>query len=462
MGLTVEHLVGLIATLLTITVVGVHAARKVKTADDFTVGGHHGGPAMIVGTLAGTLIGGAVTMGTAQMAFSLGVASLWLTLAGGLTVMIMAIFYARPLRQSGFQTIPEYLVGSYGPAAGLLTSITASIGTFFAVVSNLLSAISLVATLLVLDPLPSAALVVALVLAYVFFGGVWGTGRVGIVKTLLTFATLGTVGWISWREMGGLAAYIQAFPAFPWFSLFGRGIWVDIGGALSVFVGIICTQTYVQAIYGARDVKAARQGAAVAGVIMLLAGIPAAMAGMFMRAAHPEIAAIEALPLFILYYLPPWFGGVAMATLLLASVGASSGLALGVSTMLSRDVLLVAFRGLGERTALWINRAIVLLIILFAVSITFGNLKTMVLEWNFLSLGLRGAGVFLPLTAAIFWPGHFDRRLAVWSMAAGACVAFGWKIVFPEGIDPLYPGLLANAVVFAAACLLGRKKAVAV
>jgi SSS family solute:Na+ symporter len=171
------------------------------------------------------------------------------------------------------------------------------------------------------------------------------------------------------------------------------------------------------------------------------------MVGMFMRAHHPDIAPIAALPLFILQYLPPWLGGIAMATLLLAAVGSAAGLALGVGTMLSHDIFAVWRGRRSEQMLLWANRLVVLALALLATLFTFGNLRSLVLEWNFLSMGLRGAGIFLPLTAAVFLPGRIARRAAVWSMVAGAGVALAWKIVLPQGIDPLYAGLGANAAV---------------
>ncbi|MDR3565520.1 MAG: sodium:solute symporter family protein [Negativicutes bacterium] len=450
MGFTTIHLYGMIATLLVVTVVGVSAARKVKTAADFAVGGFQTGSTMVAGTIVGTIIGGASTIGTAQLAFSVGLAAWWFTLGAGLALLTMAYFYARPLRNSGFQTIPEYLVASYGPAAGLLTSISSSVGIFFSIVANILAATPLIAAIFAFDAVQSAGLVFVLIVVYVLFGGVWGTGRVGVLKTVLIYLTLTAVGWICYRDMGGLTGYLAAFPAFPWFSLVGRGAWVDVGAALSLLVGTLSTQTYIQAIYGAKDVKVARQGAILAAMITLPSGIPAVMVGMFMRVHYPDIAPIDALPLFILYYLPPWFGGIAMATLLLAAVGSSAGLALGVGTMLSRDILQAASRKLHDGTALWLNRGVVLVVTLLAAVVTFGNLKSLVLEWNFLSMGLRGAGIFLPLTAAVFWPGRFDRRIAVWSMAAGAGVALLWKGFFPQGIDPLYAGLIASALLLAA------------
>lgn len=449
MTITAEHLISLIITLLIVSAVGLNAARKVKTADDFTVGGHSSGMTLVAGTIIGTIIGGASTIGTAQLAFSIGFSAWWFTLGAGIALLAMAVFYAKPLRLTGLKTIPEYLVLNYGPAAGPLTSLTSSVGIFFSIVASILAGTSLIGAIFSIDSVQAVFLVFTLVIVYVFFGGVWGTGQVGILKTFLTCITLVAVGLISYKQMGGVNGYLAAFPSFPWFSLFGRGAWVDIGSGLSMIVGTISTQTYIQALYAAKNVRAARNGAIIAALITLPTGIPSVMAGMFMRAHHPDIPPIEALPLFILQYLPPWLGGVAMATLLLAAVGSSAGLALGVGTMLSCDILAVC-KCQRSTIVLWTNRFIVFLVTLAAAGVSFLNMESLVLDWNFLSMGLRGAGVFFPLTLAVFLPNRISKKWAVWSMLAGALAVIIWKIIYPQGFDPLYAGLIASAVFLAA------------
>ncbi|MDR3588786.1 MAG: sodium:solute symporter family protein [Negativicutes bacterium] len=457
MALTAAHLYSLVITLALVTLVGLAAACKVKSNTDFTVGGRSSGASLIAGTIIGTIIGGASTIGTAQLAFAVGLSAWWFTLGAGIALLVLALFYAKPLRASGLQTIPQYLVMNYGPVAGPITSITSSIGIFFSIVANILSATPLLVAIFGFSAFQAAAAVFFLIVVYVFFGGVWGTGLVGILKAVLIYVTLLAAGLITYREMGGFSGFMAAFPYQPWFNLFGRGLWIDVASGLSLLVGTLSTQTYIQAVYSAKDVRTARNGAVLAALITLPTGIPAVMVGLFMRAHHPEIAAIDALPLFIVNYLPPWLGGVAIATLLLAAVGSAAGLALGVGTMLSGDLVALWLHKFKGSPVLWITRLAVLLTTLLATLFTFGNLNSLILQWNFLSMGLRGAGIFLPLSAAVFFPGLVAAREAIWSMAAGAGVALVWKLIFPEGIDPLYAGMAVSGL-FLVYGWLGRRK----
>jgi SSS family solute:Na+ symporter len=107
---------------------------------------------------------------------------------------------------------------------------------------------------------------------------------------------------------------------------------------------------------------------------------------------------------------------------------------------------------------LTVNRLAVFGVTLCAAVFCLGNLQSLVLEWNFLSMGLRGAGIFLPLSLAIFLPGRILGQAAIASMVAGVGVNLLWKIFFPTVFDPLYAGLLAStaALLVAQLTLKGR------
>ncbi|MDT8902395.1 sodium:solute symporter family protein [Anaeroselena agilis] len=455
MQLSAIQLLSLAATLLLAFGLGLYSARKVKSADDFSVGGRSTGAVLVAGTIVGTIIGGAATMGTAQLAFCVGLSAWWFTLGSGIGLLVMSVFYAGPLRRSGLETIPQFLVLHYGKAAGPIISLASSLGIFFSIVASMLSAIHLIAAVFGVTAAAAAGATLVIVLAYVFFGGINGTGLSGIFKLALLYLSLLVAGVLALKGIGGLSGLTAAFPADPWLSIFGRGVARDAGNALALIIGIISTQTYVQAIFAARDTRTAAAGSLVAALVTIPVGLPSVMIGMYMRASHPDMLPINALPMYLLHNLPEWLGGAAITALLLSSLGSVAGLALGVGTMISRDICAGVFNCRGAGKLLWLNRACILLITLSAALFVFGNLQSLVLEWNFLSMALRGVGIFVPLTLAVFYPGRLPRKAAVLSMLAGVVAAILGNLIFPGHNVPLFAGLaasLAVAVVGIVAC----------
>lgn len=457
MHLSAEHFFSLIVTLFVTLLPGVFAARKIKSADDYNVGGRSAGAGMVAGSIIGTIVGGAATVGTAQLGFKIGLTAWWFTLGSGLALIIMGLFYAAPLRRSGLTTIAEFLVTAYGKPAGWLATLSACAGIFFSIVASTLTALHLVAGIFGVQ-LPAAACIILLITAgFVFFGGISSSGMAGIFKILLIFASIFVGGYFAYSDMHGMAGMAQAFPAQPWLSLFGRSVEDSLFSLGAMLVGVISTQTYVQAIFSAKDSKTAAAGCLSAALVVIPVGLPSVMIGMFMHAHHPEINSIDALPLYLAAYLPDWLGGIGLAAVLLSALGSIAGLSLGIGTMLSRDIIQKLWRNAAPVNLLWASRFSVLTVTMCAMVFVFFHLDSSVLEWNYLSMALRGSGIFLPLTFCIFFPGRVRASMGVAAMGAGVFAALFWKYISSIEVNSLLPALCYNLFFLVIGLIWGEK-----
>lgn len=453
-SLTLVQASSLILTVALILFIGTRSAGNVKSAEGYSLNGRSAGAVLIAGSISGTIVGGAATVGTAQMAAALGLSAWWFTLGSGIALTIMAMFYANPLRSSGLETIPQYLTLHYGRGAGPLTSLVSSLGILFSAVASALAGIHLIGTMFGVPPLAAAAIIVVLVAAYVVFGGMRGAGVSGILKMVTLALALCVAGVGAVLSLRAMPDFDATFPAFPWFSLWGRGVGESLGNLGALIVGVICTQTYVQAIYSASDRKVAAVGTSLAALITIPVGLPSIAIGMYMHAAHPELSPVLALPVYLVRYTPEWVGGIGLAGILLSVVGSIAGLALGIGTMVANDIGRGVFGLRDDRHVLWLNRASVLAVTCLAMAIALSALDSYVLDWNYMSMALRGAAVFLPLTLAIFWPRHLTPSWAVLSMTASIVVAVGCRLALPLPVNPLFTGLAASAAVIVAGLLL--------
>ena len=120
MQLTFGNLLGALVTLALVLIVGIRAGKKVKNAGDFTNGSGMGVP-MIAGSLVGTLVGGASTIGTAQLAFHYGFSAWWFTLGGGIGLLVLALVFVKPMVRGGYRSLPQILSHTYGKKAATLS-----------------------------------------------------------------------------------------------------------------------------------------------------------------------------------------------------------------------------------------------------------------------------------------------------------------------------------------------------
>ena len=459
MKLSMVHLVSLVLTLILTMLPGIIASRRIKSADDYNVGGRSAGVGIVAGSIIGTIVGGAATVGTAQLGFKLGLTAWWFTLGSGIALLIMAAFYAKPLRASGLTTVAEFLVTNYGKPAGWLATVSSCAGIFFSIVASTLTALHLVAGIFGVNLYISALLILLITAGFVFFGGISGSGMAGIIKIILIFASIFVGGVLAYGDLGGSAGLMAALPAQPWFTLFGRGVEDGLFSLCSMIVGVISTQTYVQALFSAKDSKTAAVGCVTAACIVVPVGLPSVMIGMFMHINHPEINSIDALPLYLSTYLPDWLGGIGLAALLLSALGSIAGLALGIGTMISRDIISKLWRSATAVNLLWASRFSVLMAAAAAIVFVFFHLDSSVLEWNYLSMALRGSGIFLPLTFCVFFPHRVRASMGVAAMGAGIFAALFWKHISPWQINSLFPALVYNLIFLAIGLYWGNKKA---
>lgn len=458
MHLSITQIAALVLTLVVTLLPGIWAARRIKSADDYNVGGRSAGACLVAGSIIGTIIGGAATVGTAQLGFKLGLTAWWFTLGSGLALLIMAAFYAVPLRKSGLTTVSEFLVVNYGKPAGWLASISASAGIFFSIVASTLTALHLVAAIFNVSLSIAAGIILGGVMGLVLFGGLSGSGMAGLLKIGFIFISIFVGGFFAFDDMGGMAGITARFDAYPWFSLFGRGVEDGLFSLGSMLVGVISTQTYVQALFSAKDSKTAAAGCITAALIVIPVGLPSVMIGMFMQANHPEINSIDALPLYLLNYLPDWLGGIGLGAVLLSAMGSIAGLSLGIGTMISRDIIKNLWHNATTVNLLWVSRISVLLVSCGAMTFVFQHLDSSVLEWNYLSMALRGSGIFLPLTFAVFFPGKVRASMGVGAIAAGIFAACTWKYIGSGDINCLFPALIYNLVFLIPGLMWGVKK----
>ena len=457
MKLSMVHLVSLVLTLILTMLPGIIASRRIKSADDYNVGGRSAGVGIVAGSIIGTIVGGAATVGTAQLGFKLGLTAWWFTLGSGIALLIMAAFYAKPLRASGLTTVAEFLVTNYGKPAGWLATVSSCAGIFFSIVASTLTALHLVAGIFGVNLYISALLILLITAGFVFLGGISGSGMAGIIKIILIFASIFVGGVLAYGKLGGSAGLTAALPAQPWFSLFGRGVEDGLFSLCSMIVGVISTQTYVQALFSAKDSKTAAVGCVTAACIVVPVGLPSVMIGMFMHINHPEINSIDALPLYLSTYLPDWLGGIGLAALLLSALGSIAGLALGIGTMISRDIISKLWRSATAVNLLWASRFSVLLAAAAAIVFVFFHLDSSVLEWNYLSMALRGSGIFLPLTFCVFFPHRVRASMGVAAMGAGIFAALFWKHISPWQINSLFPALVYNLIFLVIGLYWGKK-----
>lgn len=73
-------------------------------------------------------------------------------------------------------------------------------------------------------------------------------------------------------------------------------------------------------------------------------------------------------------------------------------------------------------------------------------------------MGLRGCTVLFPMLGAMFLPRLVTPMAGIVAALLGPLTDFIWYLVFPKGLDPLYPGLAISLLALIAVSALSRKR----
>lgn len=79
--------------------------------------------------------------------------------------------------------------------------------------------------------------------------------------------------------------------------------------------------------------------------------------------------------------------------------------------------------------------------------------------WNYLSMALRGGGIFLPLSLAVFCPGRVAPCWGLFSIVISTAAAIAFSLLPSPPVQPLFVGLIVSAGLLAVGAFWQRRAA---
>lgn len=432
------HLIMIVLTVAIIIGIGIASSRN----KDFATARGQAGEWLVAGAIIGTLVGGQATIGTAEMGHNFGFSGIWFTCGSALGCLLLYITTPR-LRGTGCNTLLEILGRHYGKKAEVAGALLSLFGMFFSIVAQQLACAALIRAIWPCSLLSALIAGTVMMLVYVVAGGMTGAGRGGVVKLILLYISSIVSGAVVAVNTHGLSDFDMSQ-----FNPFNRGLSVDLNSALSMLLGVVATQSYAQAVWSGRDTAAARRGTLLSAILIPPIGIACTLVGMYVHDTGLTETASTSFPAFALSCLPHWMGGMVMGTLLVTVIGGCTGIALGSSVIVVRDLLGKPL----EHSATTVRITLVgIMTLSLAVAMTMTG--TFINDLGFMSLALRAASILIPLGCAFFIPGRIATRHAITSMVCSVGTMLLVNAMGCQWLSPVATGLVAGLVPVAWACL---------
>jgi Na+/proline symporter len=426
--------------------------RRIKTEEDYLLGGRSLGYSLLIMTVFATWFGAETCIGAAGAIYTDG-------LSGGsadpfgyaLCVLFMGAVFAYPLWKLKLTTPADFYRLRYSPAVERLTVIitvptsllwaAAQVRAFGQVVSSV-SGIPVATTITI-----AAGCVILYSLLGGFLADVWTDVLQGIALSVGLVALL-----IAVLRAEGVAA-VAAIESHR-LGLFGGALpTLDTVEAWAIpIIGSVMAPELISRVIAARSGRVARGGTLAAGGIYLCIGLVPAILGLLGAGLVPGLEDPEQiLPRLAEIHLPGVLY-VAFAGAVLSAILSTADSTLLVSaSLVAHNLVLPRLGDVGERARVRINRAGVALFGLVAYGLAFSAEGVYALVEQASAFG--SAGIFVA-TAAGLWSRRGGTASALGALVAGVvfwiagAYVLGWAY-------PFLTSVAAAAVAYALGMLVG-------
>lgn len=418
-----------------------------------------------VATLVATWYGG--ILGVGEYSYRYGLAN-WLVFGVPyyLGALLFALLFAKRARESELFTLPDLLERHYGRTPALLGAAAVFITSAPAAYVLMLG--TLFAAMFGAPMLPCVIAAAVLSIFYIQRGGLRSvviTDQVQFVLMYLGFAIM--VAFL-FAKHGGLPFLGPRLPPthFVWHGGNPPGailVWYFI--ALSALVD----PGFWQRAYAARDPKVAKRGVLWSIVCWAVFDFLTTTTGLYARAVLPNLEnPVFAFPELATVTLPPVALGLFYLAMIATVMSTIDSYGFIAATTIGRDLVgrfvygRVADaadsaareeREVGwSRWGLWIAGA-------FATVLALAS-RSVIDLWHDLG-SITTPSLLLPVGTAMLGRGRLDGRWTAAAMIVPFVVSLGWVIAhlapgahYPLGIEPIYAGLAASILVYAAGLAL--------
>lgn len=116
----------IVVYLVAMVVVGLWAARRASSTEDYRVAGRRLGPLFYTGTMSAVVLGGASTVGGIGLGYTYGISGMWLVMAIATGLLVLSLVFAGRITRLKIYTVSLVAVGGWSGMSDRLDA------TFFA------------------------------------------------------------------------------------------------------------------------------------------------------------------------------------------------------------------------------------------------------------------------------------------------------------------------------------------
>jgi solute:Na+ symporter, SSS family len=441
-----------IAYLLASILIGLYAARKVKTTADYALAGRSLTFPVVIATTFATWFGAETVLGVSATFAKDGLKGVIEDPFGSsMCLVLVGLFFAGKLYRMNLMTIGDYYRQRYGKAVELLTSVIIVL-SYMGWVAAQIKALGLVFNILAPDVVsPQAGMVLgtAIVLFYTLFGGMFSVAMTDFFQMIVIGVGLIVIAVFAAQSAGGFGVVLDAAASKNLLTILpaaeSKEMLFFFAAAITLMLGSIPQQDVFQRVMSSKNETIATRGPVIGGLLYLVfAFIPMFVVVAALKAT-PEVSsalldkdAQALLPTYIMTQMPIWVQVMFFGALLSAIMSTASATILAPSTTLVENVLKNFVPKMTDAAMLKTLRVTAFVftaaVLLFALNTT-DSIYEMVKNAYKVTL----VGAFVPLVMGLYW-----KRSTGTGALASIIMGIATWLLFEKLYAEVFPAQLAG------------------
>ena len=446
----------IVVYLVVMLYIGIRAMRKVKTKEDFVLGGKTVGPVFMLLSLFASWTGLSGLFGTPQYVYTYGIAGGWWWFTFPIGVYIMGMTMAKVLRRRMHRTLPDIVDSNHTSKAVRVAASAVTVWNYLAWTAGQVAGIMLIIrTFTDLNPITGVIITYVVMIVFTMLGGFRAVVNTDAFQSILFLAIIGVVIPILilthyspaeiYAQTSNIQGYYSLFASVPAGTMF---TWWMLAPS-----GFIDTMAF-QRIFAARDESSAKKSINIAFALMVIFGSILTFIGVASRVILPaDIDPSGAMLLLVQNLLPKGMLGLIVAAFVGVAMSTASTTLLVCSTTIEQDIYSVVFAKSEKETDLKMNRILVILIgfaaLIFALKVPS---VTTILQYGY---SVYVPGLLFPVIAGTFDIKIQDKYVLA-TIVLGAVTSI-LLVVLGEPIPASVGGLIAAAIPFVMGLVVGKK-----
>jgi Na+/proline symporter len=439
--------------------IGIYAAKFVHNTKDFAIAGRRMPMYIVTATVFATWFGSETVLGIPATFMKEGFAGIIADPFGSsLCLIIVGLFFARPLYRMNLLTIGDYYRKRYSRPVEMLTTLCIVI-SYLGWVGAQIKALGLVFNVVSAGEISqSAGMIIgaSTVLVYTMLGGMFSVAITDFIQMIIIVLGMLYIGWEVSGLAGGAGTVISHAAASGKFNILPAPELKDVlwflAAWITMMLGSVPQQDVFQRVQSAKDEDTAARSSILGGVLyfgfafipMFLAYSASLIDPKMVEGALKEGGDTQLiLPNLILSPIVPVFAQIMFFGALLSAIkSCASATLLAPSVSFSENIVKPLLPGISDRRVLHLMRVVLVgftvLVTAFALS-TDASIYRMVENAYKVTL----VGAFVPLVMGLYWK-RATNLGATLAIIFGLVVWIGFEKFAADGVlPPQLAGLIA-------------------